>query len=146
MLEHSILHEVAQCLSSVFLALGIPRPSAVILSLLYLINHPLDYSEISSLSGYSKSSVSQAVKFLEYHRLISRVKKGRRSAYRPSLPLRSALTELQARTIESAAHRLKERGKELPALRERIENLERELREAVKAMRYGEGRSAGHEP
>ncbi|MEM1632443.1 MAG: hypothetical protein QXX83_09975 [Thermofilum sp.] len=135
MLELAPLREVAQHLSSVFLAFGVPRPSAVILSLLYLVDRPLDYGEISSLSGYSKSSVSQAMKILEHYHLVSRVKSKRKSAYMPSLPLRSALAELQVRVVESAAQGLRERGKRSPELSTRVEKLEKELKELVEVIK-----------
>lgn len=146
MLELTILREVAQHLSTMFLAFGVPRPSAVILSFLYLVDRPLDYNEISDLSGYSKSSISQAMRFLEYHRLISRIKRGRRSAYRPSLPLKNMLAELQVRVIESAVLRLREYREGAPSLKERLENLEKELEEAAEVMKHAGGRVSSYKP
>ena len=129
----ALLHETAVHISSVLSSLGLPRTSAVILAFLYVAGRPLDCAEISRGTGYSRSSISQAMKHLEAQRLVLRIKHGRRGLYKPSLRLSHLLVELYARTVEGALARLR-RLREYAGGDGRLEELEEELGAALRVV------------
>lgn len=132
----ALLHETVVHISSVLSSLGLPRTSAVILAFLYVAGRPLDCVEISKSTGYSRSSISQAMKHLEAQRLVLRIKHGRRGLYKPSLRLSHLLVELYARTLEGARARLR-RLREDVRDDTRLAELEEELGAALRVVGRG---------
>ncbi|QOJ79341.1 helix-turn-helix domain-containing protein [Infirmifilum lucidum] len=133
----SILHEAIAVLSGTFAPLNLPKSSSLILALLYTLGRPLDCIEIQQATGYSKSAVSAALRVLESHRLVHRVKRGRRSAYAPSHSLAKLLTEAHVRMLRSAREHLHEISKQIPKLNDNIARLDSELSNAIRILEAG---------
>lgn len=129
-----VLMEVLAVLSTSFSPLNLPKSSALILALLYAFRRPLNCSEIQNLTGYSKSAVSAALKVLESHRLVHKVKSGRKNIYVTSLPLPRLVAEAHLRALRSTAERLREISRRSPQLLESIDHLDSELSKAILAI------------
>lgn len=133
----SILLEAAAILAGAFAPLNLPKPSAVVLALLYLFGKPLDCTELQKFTGYSRSAISAALRVLESHRLVHKVKRGRRSAYSASMPLVKLVTEAHLRALRSVRERLGEFSGRLPELRESVGRLDSELARAIRVLEVG---------
>ncbi len=136
-IPNSILHEAIAVLSGTFAPLNLPKSSSLILALLYTLGRPLDCIEIQQATGYSKSAVSAALRVLESHRLVHRVKRGRRSAYAPSRSLARLLAEAHLRMLRSAREHLREISKRTPELKDSIARLDSELFNVIRVLEAG---------
>ncbi|AKG38679.1 hypothetical protein MA03_04440 [Infirmifilum uzonense] len=130
-MQLTFLMEILSILSTTFAPLNLPRSSALILALLYAVRRPLNCSEIQSMTGYSKSAVSAALKVLESHRLVHKVKSGRRNHYSPSLTLPRLVAESHLMMLRSARDRIRELSRRFPQHGDSLSLLDSEISSVI---------------
>jgi len=117
-------------------ALGFPKSCAKVLAALYLSDRPLTSKELIDITGYSKSSISAAMKMLEGRQLVRKLKRGRFGTYTPSVSLSQLFLEAQVNLLERARARVRElRGRANASLSTRLEHLESELAHLISRLR-----------
>ncbi len=125
---HPSVADALPALARLLHALGFPRCSARVLAALYLSDKPLTSKELIDITGYSKSSISAAMKMLEGRRLVHKLKQGRLGSYSPSVSLSQLFLEAQVNLLERTRAKMRElRSKANASLSSRLEHLEGEL-------------------
>lgn len=133
---HPGIVEALPVLSRLLHALGFPKGCARILAALYLSDKPLSSKELIEITGYSKSSVSAAVKMLEGKRLVRKFKHGRFGVYAPSISLSQLFLEAQIGLLNRARSRvreLKDRGNS--SFSARLERVEKDLTRLIARLK-----------
>jgi len=100
-------NEAVASISQLLTPLGLPRSCVRVLAALYASEAPLSGRELAEVTGYSKSAISAAVRMLERNCLIYRLKRGRESAYVPSVGIADLVLEAQAKLIERVRSRIR---------------------------------------
>jgi DNA-binding transcriptional regulator GbsR (MarR family) len=122
-------------LARLLYALGFPRSCARILAALYLSDRPLTSKELIDITGYSKSSVSAAMKMLEGRKLVRKLRQGRLGSYTPSVSLSQLFLEYQVSLLKRTRARVRElRARANATLREKLEHLELELERLISKL------------
>ena len=120
--------EAAAALSIALSAYGLPRSAARVLALLLLSGVPLTSKEVAKLTGYSKSTISAALRMLESMKVIRRMRQGRSAAFAASISLSQFLLKVQVDAVEGIVRRVREiKGRADPSLKRRLESIEGEL-------------------
>ncbi len=120
--------EAAAALSIALSAYGLPRSAARVLALLLLSGVPLTSKEVAKLTGYSKSTISAALRMLEGMKVIRRMRQGRSAAFAASISLSQFLLKVQVDAVEGIVRRVREiKGRADPSLKRRLESIEGEL-------------------
>ena len=105
--RHKGLNEAVASISQLLTPLGLPRCCVKVLAALYASEVPLSGRELAEVTGYSKSAISTAVRLLERDCLIYRLKRGRESAYVPSVGIADLVLEAQAKLVERVRSRIR---------------------------------------
>jgi len=133
---HPSMLEALPAISRLLHNLGFPKTCAQILAALYLSDRPLTSKELIEITGYSKSSISAAVKMLESRRLVHKFKHGRYGSYTPSVSLSQLFLEAQVNLLERARSRVSElRGRVNSSLGARLERMEKELAHLITKLK-----------
>ena len=133
---HPSVVEALPIISRLLHNLGFPKTCARILAALYFSDQPLTSKELIEITGYSKSSISAAVKMLESRRLVHKFKCGRYGSYAPSVSLSQLFLEAQVGLLERTRSRVSElRGRVNSSLGARLERMEKELAHLITKLK-----------
>ncbi len=132
--QYKLLKPVIDSLSKVVLILGLSESCAHILATLYVFRDAMTLDELSSLTGYAKSTVSTCLNILERLRLVARNKVGRKYIYKPvsnpSDVITNTLREVLEQKVKPIIKMLEEMSKNEkldPEIRSKLQELTKDV-------------------
>ncbi len=121
-------------LVKLFTLLKLPPVAAVVLSTLLTAEEPMGLKELSEVTGYAKSHLSMALKLLENGSLVERVISGKKARFRAR---KEAVERLIKRHLRELRRRISQSIQEMsdvPAIRETLEEIDREVQALIKRL------------